>query len=101
MPTLKESIWPIILIIIASTIIMLAIAPLDSSEWAEGMRADFSAETESEPSADGERPSGIFMLIGPLIKITILMGIPGLITIGILRITRRFGKRSPAGASPS
>lgn len=105
MPTLKESLWPIVAIIVASAIVMFAIAPLDSSEWADSMRGEFSAEAEGrdgEPFAEGEGgPSGILRFIGPLIKITILMGVPGLITMGILRITRRFGQRSPAGATPS
>ena len=102
MPTLKESIWPIVAIIIASALVMFAIAPLDSSEWAESMRAEFSAEGgEDEPFAEGEGLPGVLLIIGPLLKITFLMGIPGLITLSILRITRRFGKRSPAGAAPS
>lgn len=102
MPTLRESIGPIVLIMIASMLVMFAIAPLDSSEWAEGVRADFLTEGgEDEPFADGEGPPGILLIIGPLLKITFLMGIPGLITLGILRLVRRFGKRSPAGAAPS
>ena len=102
MLTLRQSIGPIVAIIIASALMMFAIAPLDSSEWAESVRAGFSAEEgEGEPFAEGEGPSGILLVIGPLLKITFLMGIPGLITLGILRLVRRFGKRSPAGAAPS
>ncbi len=90
MPTLKEMIWPIVLITIASAIVILAIAPLDGSAWAEGMRAGASAEGGEAL----DQLSGIIRFIGPLIKITLLMGVPGLITLGVRRAVRRVRKLS-------
>lgn len=101
MPTLKETIRPILLITIASAIIMFAIAPLDSSEWAEGIRSGFNAEEGEGVQGEDGPPGGIFRFVGPLIKITILMGIPGLITVGVRNLIRRLSNRSAAGAAPS
>ncbi len=107
MPTLKETLLAILFITFASAIMMLAVAQLDSSAWAEGVRAEYSAETTGEGEASGEFEgmSGPLMLlaatVGSALKITLLMGLPGLITIGVLRLVNRNGKRSPAGAAPS
>ena len=108
MPTLKEVVWAILAITLAAAIVMVAVAQLDSSGWAEGVRAEAPPATRGgESQAVGERegiPAPLMMIaatIGSLLKITLLLGIPGLITIGILRLTRRNGKRAPAGAAPS
>ena len=88
MPTFRESIWPILIIIITSTILMLLIAPLDSTEWATGIRAGLI--TEGDESFEASDLSGAISIIGPFLKITFLMGIPALITFWIRRIIRRF-----------
>lgn len=103
MPTLKEAVWAILAIAFASAIVMIAVAQLDSSAWAEGMRAEALAATQlgenqvSENQAMGEGiPAPLMMVavtVGSLLKITLLMGLPGLITIGVLRLKRRYGKR--------
>lgn len=104
MPTFREAIWPIIAVIIASAIIMFALDLLDNSDWADSMRAGISVEAEGgegDFTEEGESPINILSIIGPLLKITIFMGLPGLITLAVLRLTRRFGKQSAAGAAPS
>ena len=108
MPTFEEVIWAILAITLAAAIVMVAVAQLDSGAWAEGVRSEASAETQGvESQAVGERegiPAPLLMIaatIGSFLKITLLLGIPGLITIGVLRLTRRNGKHAPAGAVPS
>ena len=85
MPTLREAFIPILAITIASAIIMLLLAPLDATTWAEGFRVGDSAET-TEALEGG---FSIVMIIGPLIKITFIMGIPALITLGVRRLIGR------------
>lgn len=84
MPTFRETIVPILAITAASAILMLLLAPLDATQWAEGFRVGGEVSTEEELGG------GIANIIGPLLKITFLMGIPGLITIGIRNLIRRF-----------
>ena len=88
MPTFRDSLRPIIAIVIASAILMLLLAPLASTEWADVMRGAVSAEEGFE----GATSFSIVMIIGPLIKITLLMGIPGLITLGVRNLIGRVGK---------
>ncbi len=83
MPTLRESLTSTLVIIIASAIVIFLIAPLDATEWASSMRAG-----AGEEGGEG-MPGGIFGLVAAFIKITLLMGIPGLITLGVRRLSRR------------
>lgn len=79
MPTFRESLWPIVAITIAAAIVMLLIAPLEATEWANGFRGGVTAVgNEGFEAGTG----GITMIIGPLIKVTLLMGVPALITLG-------------------
>ncbi len=86
MPTLRESIGPILAISIAAAILMLLLAQLDATEWANGFRV-------AAPVAEGEgveaAPAGIISFIGPLIKVSLLMGIPALITLGVRKLLGR------------
>lgn len=85
MPTFRDSIRPIIAIIIAAIILMVLLIPLSPIEWTMG------AETTVSEAADG-RGFSILMIVGPLIKIMFLMGIPALITLGVRRLIGRFRK---------
>lgn len=85
MPTFREAVVPIVMITIASAIVMLLLAPLDATAWAEGFRGGASAENTE--AFDGG--FSIIMIIGPLIKITIIMGVPALITLGVRRLIGR------------
>ena len=88
MPTLRESIQPLLVITIVSAIVMLLLAPLETTEWAAGFREGFSAE--GGEGFEGDGPGGVILLIAPLIKITMLMGVPALITLGVRRLIGRF-----------
>ncbi len=84
MPTFRDMIRPILAITIAAAIVMLLLSTLDATTWADGFRTGVSAEVVEE---DGF--TGIVSIIGPLIKITFLMGVPALITLGVRRIIGR------------
>jgi len=87
MPTFRETIVPILAITVASAILMMLLSPLDATQWAEGFRVG------SEVGAEEELGGGIASIIGPLLKITVLMGVPGLITLGVRNLIRRFGAK--------
>lgn len=87
MPTLREMIRPILAITIAAAILMLLIAPLDATTWAAGFRVDVVAVARE--GLEGDAPGGIAAIIGPLIKITLLMGVPALITLSVRNLIGR------------
>lgn len=91
MPTLRESIRPILTITVASIIIMLLLSLLDTTEWAAGIRAGFSAE--GSEGFKGDSPGGAILFIAPLLKTTFFIGIPALITVGVHNLINRFGTR--------
>lgn len=103
MPTAKEVVWGILGITLASAILMFAVAQLDSSAWAEGVRADVLLENEPADEITGV-PAFLVPLIeivGSLIRIMILMGIPAFITLAILRRIDRNKKDSSSEPAPS
>lgn len=95
MSILKDNLIPTLIILLAGLIVSFAAVPLQNTEWADGIRTGFSEDGEGSEreEADGERavgeegrPGGVIMIIGPLIKVTILMGIGGLLTALVLWI---------------
>ncbi|TWU43464.1 hypothetical protein Q31b_25050 [Novipirellula aureliae] len=88
MPTLRESIRPILIIMLASAFVIFLIAPLDQTQWAAGMRARISESGGGGFEGDG--PRGAIRFIGPFLKISILMGVPALVTLGIRGLISRF-----------
>ncbi|TWU18260.1 hypothetical protein [Allorhodopirellula heiligendammensis] len=92
MPALRETIRPILFIVVAASIVVLLIAPLYQTQWAAGMRA--GAASDVGEGVKGSDPSGAIRFIGPLLKIAILMGVPALVTLGIRRLIRRFFRRA-------
>ena len=114
MTLIKENFFPTLIILVASAIVILAALPAANSEWAEGIRNNSRDQREGQQFEEGEggeggegreaaegrgRPSGVFMIVAPLIKVTILMGIGGLLTALVLWIIRVSGgrKRVPQG----
>lgn len=93
MALLRKNLVPILIILAAGLIVSFAAVPLEDTAWAEGIRTEASAAGGAEGFGDeGEMPGGIIMVIGPLIKVTILMGIGvGLTSLGawIIRRIRR------------
>ena len=81
------------IILIVSLIVVALSLPLANTEWAEGFRVDTGEVEEGERLGDeggegGEIAAGT-ALIASFMKEIIFMGIPGLITLGILKLTRR------------
>ncbi len=91
MPTFRDMIRPILAITIAAAIVMLLLSTLDATTWADGFRTGVSADVGE--ATDGDGLTGIISIIGPLIKITFLMGVPALITLGVRRIIGRKPKK--------
>ena len=103
MTVLKRNLVPTLIILLAGLIVSFAAVPLQNTEWAEGFRTGVSesgggVEAEgAEGSEGGEEdsaPGGVLIVIGPLIKVTILMGIGGLLTalvLWVIRMARRIG----------
>jgi hypothetical protein len=88
MQTIKQ----ILIIILASVIVMALFMPLAQTEWAEGMRSGFGAEGmegegRSGPEGMGEIPAAVGFIAG-FIKEIIIMGIPALLTLGVLKLVR-------------
>ena len=109
MPTLKDTGWAIFFISVVSALMVLGVAQLDSSSWAEGVRAEYSAETtpNEDEAASDENFDGIPALLIILItiiasglKLTLLMGLPGLITLAVRRRLGRLKEHTSAGAAP-
>ena len=112
MPTFKDVVVAIIFISLASALMIVAITPLENGAWAEGIRADYAAEyasTEGESESEGMPeiegvPSALLMVlvvVASLLKITLLMGLPGIITMWVRRLISRFKDRPSARAAPS
>ena len=113
MSLIKEHFIPTLIILVASAIVILAALPAANTDWAEGIRSNSherhergEAGQEFEEGEGGEgsegrpRPSGVLMIVGPLIKVTILMGIGGLLTalvLWIIRLVSGGRKRVPQG----
>ncbi|MFK7769695.1 MAG: hypothetical protein AB8B55_20980 [Mariniblastus sp.] len=102
MPSLKETAWAIVFITLASAILIFAVAQLGNSGWADSVRADALAggkgghgHAYSETGKSFSPLIFIAIVAGSLLKIVFALGIPGLITLGVLRFTRRKRKRSP------
>ncbi len=87
MPTFREMIRPILAITIAAAILMLLLAQLDATTWADGFRVGVTNE-----GFEGDTRSGIVAIIGPLIKIALLMGLPALLTLGVRNLIGRLRK---------
>lgn len=100
---LKESLLPTLIILAAAALVVLVSLPLAQTDWADGMRTSFEAQEGGEEIAtveggEAERGDmGVFNYIAPLIKVTILMGIGGLLTmlaLGVIKLIPRM-KRPP------
>jgi len=113
MTVLKENLIPTLIILVAGLIVSFAALPLQNTEWAESFRAGVGESGDGvaaegaegveviadgqEDGQEGDAPGGIIMVIGPLIKVTLLMGIGGLLTVlvlWIIRMVRRTGSGS-------
>lgn len=80
----------ILLLISVSIVLSFSIWLLDSTEWAEGFR---SGQDIANGGESKKLPYPWLIYVLPLIKITVLMTIPALITGGVLRIKKAIVKR--------
>lgn len=100
MTFIRNNLVPTLIILAAGLIVSFAAVPLQNTEWAEGFRTESGEERGEEGfGAEGEMPGGIIMVIGPLIKVTILMGIGVGLTSLALWIIRKI--RRALGAQPA
>lgn len=91
MKLIQENLAPTLIILIAGLIISFAVVPLQDTEWAESIRMSaggFDENFEEDGMSEGESFSRIAMVIFPLIKVTLLMGVGGLLTALVLSIIR-------------
>ncbi len=72
---------PILIIGLVSALLTFAMLPLAETEWAEGIRTAFRAADQER-----ERPGRIFLMVAPLLKVAVFMGVPALITLAVLRL---------------
>lgn len=100
---LKERLVPTLIILAAAALVILVSLPLAQTDWANGLRTSFEAQEGGEEIATvegGEAESadmGALIYIAPLIKVTILMGVGGLLTIlalGVIKLISR--KKRPS-----
>lgn len=100
MPSLKEIAWASLFITLTSAILMFAVAQLSDSGWADSVRAEAASRANHSGHSVTENGQSISPLIfvamvgGSLLKIIFALGVPGLVTIGILRFTRRKRKQN-------
>jgi hypothetical protein len=83
----------ILIIILASVIVMAFFMPLAQTEWADSMRSGLGTEgMEGEGRAGPARMSKMLAAVGFIagfIKEIVVMGIPALITLGMLKLVRK------------
>lgn len=104
MKLLKENLTPTLIILFAGLIISFAAVPLQSTEWAEGIRAEADGHSEGSEGEGREGPSegllgSVLMVILPLVKVSLLMGIGVLLTTLVSWIIRRINGLRPSRAT--
>lgn len=104
MDIVRKNIGPVLIILLAAAIVVFATWPLENSQFAEGFRTTEVIDAGGEEGLEGgEELGGILLFVGPLIKVTLFMGVGVFFTwVGSL-IGRFFsGRRKPlpeAGSS--
>jgi len=81
--------WPlrVLVILFVTGIVSLLMAQFASTEWAEGVRlAAAEAASDSEPK---NPRSGAVIYLMSATKATVMMGVPMLLTMGILKLISR------------
>ena len=90
MKLIKNNLIPALIILAAATLIIILALPLANTEWAEGFRTTGATGTETEPIAEGNTPPALLSLILPVFKVMIFMGVGGLLTTFVRRVSKRF-----------
>ena len=92
MTIIKKNLVPMLIILVAGLVVSFAAIPLQNTEWAENMRTEVGAEGEERAdfAEEGGPPNSSLMIILPLVKVTVLMGIGGALTALVLWLIRLF-----------
>ncbi len=85
---MRSTFIPVLMVVLAGALITLTVLPLASAQWAQGFRTAVSASLQEEVP----RPKGIVTVVTDLYWIALIIGIPALLTLGILRLGRHFRK---------
>lgn len=88
----KQLFIPMLGVLVASAVIIMAILPLGNTGWADSFRGVPSIEAENAPVVgEGEEAplQGIVRTVDAFLKVILFMGIPALITLGVLRRVSR------------
>ena len=73
---------PTLIILLASTLVILIELPMAQTEWADSLRETVSSHREEEAPSEG------FRYVLPFVKEFVLIGIPGGLLLAILRIKK-------------
>lgn len=83
-----------IAVLVLSGVAGIAMLPLAETDWAETARVDHTLPSEAEPTTSNRgRPPKVAMLILPFVKVSVLMGVPASLVLGIAAIARRRRRR--------
>ena len=89
MTVVKENIVPTLIIFVAGLIVSFAAMPLANTEFAEGIRGDSPIESaEAESAGEDIALSGALVLL-PLVKVAVIMGIGAGLTVLVASLIRR------------
>jgi hypothetical protein len=92
MNTLKRVTPPVLIILLAAAILIFGLTLLDNTEWADGLRGEPPAQSVDRAAVSNESESltdGIIRSVDAFLKVVLFMGIPGFLTLRIVRIINR------------
>ncbi|MDO6808748.1 DUF4405 domain-containing protein [Zobellia galactanivorans] len=85
-PIISKRMLQLLLLICLSIVLSLTVYLFEFSEWAEGFRTSAESNSGQEPGGPG---MGWMRYVLPLVKVTVLTGVPALIAGGIIRLKRK------------
>lgn len=84
----------LLLILAVSIVLSFVVYAFDASPWAEGFRA--TSETLGEEGGTN-RPQSWMIYVLPLVKVAVLTSIPALLTGGVVRLKKKWGRKTASG----
>ncbi len=85
-----------LLVLALSTVVSAVFLPLGQTDWAHSVRAKRAAQREARRSGDGgqarerrEPPPALLRIVGPVLKETVLMGVPATMVVLLSFAARR------------
>ena len=93
MRLIKNNLVPVVIILLAAALVILLVSPLESTGFAEGIRASLSAEgARANEGAERSIPAFALVIL-PVFKVVILMGVGVVLTSLGLWMSRLGRKR--------